>query len=53
MKLESILIDTENKKFEINGQDISECASISITFHEGEWTVATQNKYYSNGLPKS
>ena len=46
MKLDSILIDTENKKFEINGKDISDCTSISISFIDGIWTVATQNKYY-------
>lgn len=46
MKLESILIDTKNNKFEINGESIEGCTSFSLTFHEGEWCVATQNKYY-------
>lgn len=48
MKLESILIDTENKKYEINGQDVSDCASISITFYNGVWNVSTAKKYFSN-----
>ena len=44
--LESILIDSKNGKYEINGNDISNCTSLSITFIDGEWSVATQNKYY-------
>jgi len=48
MKLESILIDTENKKYEINGKDVSDCVSISITFYDGVWNVSTSKKYFSN-----
>jgi len=50
MKLESIFIDSKNGKFEINGQDVSSCTSLSITFYDGKWAVATQNKYYCDKL---
>ena len=46
MKLESILIDTENKKYEINGKEVSDCASISITFYDGVWNVSTSKKIF-------
>ena len=49
MKLESILIDSKKGKYEINGEDISNCSSLSLTFFDGEWSVAIQNKYYGIG----
>lgn len=48
MKLESIFLDSKNNKFEINGEDISDCNSLSITFYDGTWNVATTKKYFSN-----
>lgn len=44
-KVKSILIDTKNKKFELNGVDISNCTHLEITFKDGEWTIRKTNTY--------
>jgi hypothetical protein len=40
------LIDTENEKFEINGENVSECSFAKITCINGFWSVEIRSEYY-------
>ena len=44
--VESILIDTKNKKYQINGQDISnDCTRLELIYHDGYWQASVTHTY--------
>jgi hypothetical protein len=49
-KLETIVIDIPNKKFEINHTPIREnCSNLIIEFDNGVWSVTECDKYFVDG----
>lgn len=42
----SILIDTKNKKYQINGQDISKnCTGLELIYRDGYWQASVTHSY--------
>lgn len=44
-KLETVLIDIPNKRFEVNGKSFAEASDVSISFENGVW-------YFVSYLPQ-
>lgn len=44
-KLETVLIDVPNKKFEVNGKSFAEATDVCISFEDGIW-------YFASYLPQ-
>lgn len=44
----SILIDTENQIFKVNGEDIGDSEELIIKFSEGYWDIKVSKKFKFN-----
>lgn len=44
----SILIDTENQIFKVNGEDVGDSEELIIKFSEGYWDIKVSKKFKIN-----